>query len=530
MSPSVFDMQSGERDRSLWIATAAFALVCLLLYLPAMDRWVVGDDMRNHVWATTHGFNITLNEDRFFRPLENLVNAANTWLLGPDRNALNFFVALFGLVASAHFVMRLARRVYPESRTYPFLAGGYFALNSLAVGSVIQMDTISQQYATVFTLAACTWMMNEPPSRSRTHLVVTTLLLLLALSSKESALAVVAVLPLVMVLLQRPNRPFPLMSRTEIVGRLGITLLAFGIYIAARIAIGTKGWGDHGSLNAAIVGDPLHWIKQSIVMLAPLFYIGSTLDLFPWASPLRIGLSVALTSILMLCAGLGIRTLWSDSRAGRIIDRPSLRAPLGLLLLMGATLFPAVVTDHVSETWTYGPLPFASLLFWLLISRGWGALRAKHPAPVWRALAVGYLCIAAGWMAFGLREKVDLAVAISNTSARMFREASEIMGASPARSFTFCVSDDINANGETLPGRVGGSEVGSDLYRMQARVSHYNIFYDGPSEVLSYLLHYLRTLHSDREIRVKETSDCIRLSPFETSGAGTGPDAVNLKR
>jgi len=523
-------MQSGEKDRSLWLATGAFALVCLLLYLPAMDRWVVGDDMRNHIWATTHGFNITLNEDRFFRPLENLVNATNTWLLGPDRNALNFFVALFGLVASAHFVMRLARRIYPESKTYPFLAGGYFALNSLAVSSVIQIDTIAQQYATVFTLAACAWMMNEPPSRRRSHPVVTTLLLLLALCSKESALAVVAVLPFVMVLLQRPNRPFPLMSRTEIVGRLGITLLAFGIYLAARAAIGTRGWGGGGSLNAAIVLDPLHWSKQSIVMLAPLFYVGSTLDLFPWASSLRIGLSVALTSILMLCAGLGIRTLWSDLRAGRIIDQPSLRLPLGLFLLMGATLFPAAVIGHVSEYWTYGPLPFASLLLWLLISRGWGAFRARHPAPVWRAIAVGYLCIAAGWMAFGIREKVDLAVAISHTSESMFREASEIIAESPSRSFTFCVSDDINANGKIVPGRVSGTEVGLDLYRMQARVAHYHIFYDGPSEVLRYLSHYLRTLHSDREIRVKETSDCIRLTPFEATGAGTGPDAVNLQR
>ncbi len=70
-------------------------LVCVfLLYAPALERWVQGDDFSKYAWAIHYRFDLLEGENPFFRPLEHFVNAVNLSLVGPDGQSRAVIVAM----------------------------------------------------------------------------------------------------------------------------------------------------------------------------------------------------------------------------------------------------------------------------------------------------------------------------------------------------------------------------------------------------------------------------------------------------
>jgi len=316
----------------------------------------------------------------------------------------------------------------------------------------------------------------------------------LALLAKESAGGIVAGMPILVIFLRGHSASLERVHPGRLAARFALLVAAVLVaYVLLRWLAGTEAWGGSTSNNAQIVVDPVRWLINGVVLVAPVFYLGSTLDVFPWISPIRLAVSALLTAPLAIVAAMGVWSVWRD-RSSRDVQ-----LVVGLALLIGASLVPHALLGHVSETWSTGPLPFASLLLWMLVLRGWRALRI---GPAFRVAAVTYLVVAGCWMAFGVREKIDLSAAVAANSRHLFEQAQQVIAQTDG-DVTLCVSNEVNANGRRIDRRLAfEQQSGLSPHRLQRDSGRYNVFYDIPSYVLANVALYLEELHPDREVAV----------------------------
>jgi hypothetical protein len=468
-------------------------LCAFLLYAPALGRWVQGDDFFKYERSIRHGFEIFRGESFFFRPLENFVHAVNLSLVGPDSSLLSLAVSLAGFLVSTCLLFAIARRVAPDLGGYPLLAAGYFAFHSSAVSSVIQIDTISQQYATVFALAALLWSITGPARGQAVHFVGLVLLWLLCLLSKETSLGLVLACPLAVLFLREIC---PALGRSSIRKLLllgmSASLLALALYFLARSGSDANMTLDRitsmreGTRYRPIF-EPIALLKNALQLSAVTFHLGSSLDVFP---SIRLPRLVLSSSMTLIAAGI---SLWGLLGLGsRRQDRPAeepgsnLATLLALLLLCGGALVPTIAAGKLSELYSYALLPFVALLLGYLLALGWRRLSGSGLA--WRAAAWIAVVLVAAWMAFGVKEKVELAIRLSDRSREIFAALERQIGeTSPGKQLTLC------------PEREG------------AAGPEYSIFFRSDTALAAQMLPYLSGRHAGREIRMEPTPDCTPL-------------------
>jgi hypothetical protein len=506
------------------IGLALFSVVVAILYLPAIDRWIEGDDFRNQIWAVFDRFDIFSNKGRYFRPVENLVNALNTWLVGPDHNYVNTGFSIAGLILSTWLVMRIARQIFPTSAAYPLLAGGYLALHTLSVSPTVQIDTISQQYATVFSLAALAWFLSPPIRRAALAGVMGAAFCVLALGSKESSLGVVLALPgVVPLLLDRSTRLQLRSLWPKAIRLVPWAAIAVVVYLAGRVAVGTMFWGSTPEGGQELSADPVYALKNAVLLLGPTVYIGSTLDFLPYFQPARLALGAGLSLALLGVALVGATTLLRRE-GGAPAGSPSVQIVLGLVLLILASLFPVCLfNDYLFELWTYGQLPFASLLLWMLVTVGWGVITRRLTAPAIRWAGAAVVAVIAIVLVAGVREKVRLAVETGRESRIWYEAAIDAVRASPPGRVKLCIPREPTATAavETVAADRPLASLHSQIADRQP--GHYHIYYRTPDDYLSPTLsQFLTRLHPGRDVRFG-TKDCV---PFETRVAPAEPDTV----
>ena len=469
-------------------------LLCVfLLYAPALGRWVQGDDFFKYERSIDHGFEIFRGESFFFRPLENFVHAVNLFLVGPDSNLLSLAISMAGILISTCLLFAIARRLAPDRRGYPLLAAGYFAFHSSAVSSVIQIDTISQQYATVFALAALLWSISGPTRGQGVHFVGLVLLWFLCLVSKETSFGLVFACPLAVLFLKEICPALERFSIRKLL-LLGISasLVALALYLLARSGSDANMTLDR--LTSMREGtryrptfNPIALLQNAFQLTAVTSYLGSTLEVFPSIRWPRVVLSSVMTLIAAAISLWGLLGLVSRRRGMAEEERRSNRATLlALLLLCGGALVPTIAAGKLSELYSYALLPFVALTLGYLLVLGWEGMPGSGLA--WRAAAWVAVVLVAIWMAVGVSEKVQRAVRLSDRSREIFVALERQIGeTSAAKQLTLC------------PERAGTAG------------PEYSIFFRSDTALAAQMLPYLSRRHPQSEIRMEPTPGCTPL-------------------
>jgi len=469
-------------------------LLCvLLLYIPGTGRWVQGDDFFKYQRAIEQGFEIFRGEDFFFRPLENFVHALNLSLVGPDSSILSLGVSLAGILISTCLVFAIARRLLPGRPVYPLLAAGYFALHSSAVSSVIQIDTISQQYATVFALGGLLWSISGPARGRALHFAGLVTLWFLCLASKETGFGLVCACPLAVLFITGSSPRWARTSnRNLLLLGMGASALALAVYFLARSASDADLSLDR--LMRIPDGDryqptinPITILGNTFQLVAVTSYIGSSLDFFPSIRLPRVLLSSSITLIAAVISLRGLsRLIWPGASVTEQERRSRWATLSALLVLCGGSMVPAIALGKVSELYSYALLPFVALALaylWVM-----GGERLPDFGLAWRVTAWSAVLLAAIWMAIGVKEKVDLAVRLSARSREIFVALDRQIGETPpGKQLTFCA--------EVTP----------------SREPEYSIFFRSDPALAAQMLPYLSRRHPEREIRMAPTPDCTPL-------------------
>ena len=102
------DQEAVQSPARQWLLLAVILVSVFLLYAPALERWVQGDDFSKYEWAIHYRFNLLEGENPFFRPLEHFVNAVNLSLVGPDSSVLSLGVSMVGILISTCLVFFIA--------------------------------------------------------------------------------------------------------------------------------------------------------------------------------------------------------------------------------------------------------------------------------------------------------------------------------------------------------------------------------------------------------------------------------------
>ncbi|HEY52542.1 MAG TPA: hypothetical protein G4N94_03710 [Caldilineae bacterium] len=89
-----------------------------------------------------------------FRPVERLINAIDISVLGVHSFLFSHLMGLTGFIASVYLVYFLARRLLVHKERGALLVALGFSAMTSNVLSIVQVDSLSQQFATMFTLLA----------------------------------------------------------------------------------------------------------------------------------------------------------------------------------------------------------------------------------------------------------------------------------------------------------------------------------------------------------------------------------------
>lgn len=404
------------RVGSPWVVLPLLAGALLALYLPGFSSWAVTDDLQ-HLKGALLGVYPFKN---FFRPLESAVNIANVRLFGPENLVFARAVGLLGLFTVVVCTWVLGRRA-GGSAASAALAAALVVVSSLATASTVQIDTLSQQFVTVFALLFLLTLLAAEarglwPLRGLAYGFA-----LLALLSKESAPGLVAAVPLAALLLGPPKRTGRQVVRGLAGDYLAVSLVV-ALYAALRALSGVGfGQAESGQYNLEL--SPARLLRNMLLYGGSLLYTGgSTLDLFPVLKPVRVAAGCFLTAGLLVPSLVGAAGLVRAGKGGPL-------AGFALLALAGG--FPVALTARVSELYTYGSLPPYALLLGLSFPAGVGMLARRLRAPWLRPAAAAFAAVCLLWSAWGAAQKAGLVDELGGRSLGYVREARAFLDAVP---------------------------------------------------------------------------------------------------
>jgi hypothetical protein len=283
---------------------------------------------------------------------------------------------------SAYLVFLVARRL-DFSPLQSGLGSLIFLLAQGNVITVLSVDTFSGIGATLFGMIAI-WLVlrlhvesrgPRAPKLVQAGLVVAAFLL--SLLSKESSVALLAALGLILLALPEKRRG----EGTSLPAKRGPLLLLLLCLLATAFYLGLRA---KAGATPASLGAGQYQFRLSVnvlsnlgMLLAAALTPVSTVSTFVALERRDILSLLPVLALTVLSIGPAAYGLW---RNGRI------RLWLILALLALILLFPMLLLNHVSELYVYGSMPFIALL----LGAGWGAvveLLAGRPLLRFAALA-----------------------------------------------------------------------------------------------------------------------------------------------
>lgn len=420
-------------------------ILLLAIYHPAWQISPYADDFTVMRAAETGIANGAYAGQYMFRPLELFIVQLSLFLQGNPQ--LVKVVSLAAFLLSVVLLFWLAVRVRPSDLALPLIATGLFACHSIPVSAVTQIDTVSQQLATLATLAVFGWYLFGPQARPLRYHAVGAGLMLLALTSKEVSVGAVLALPVALALADLLSGSRSLVAvRNRAIIMAATAGVVFAIYMGLRYWAGSILFVDDGLERYTLLENgPANVLKNVVLLLGAVSYMGSTLEVFLLEDPLRIAASVALTIAFNGLAVLGLLATLRDLRAQRA-ERAELAPVVAAGVMLGASLFPIAITGWPSELHAYLPAPFYALVAAFFALRGWRALRDRLRVTPRVMNRAGIAAFAAGccWLLLGASEKVAWSAAVGARSQAFYEQLTAwyLEEDAPAESALACLVED----------------------------------------------------------------------------------------
>ena len=412
---------SYAKHNSIWYFAGLVGLAAWL-YWPSLSFWAVNDDFAYLLASVPpdHGNNHAQIYTTF-RPLERLVIWLNLRFFGDDSLVFSQIISLIGFLLCLWCVYDLSRFCCRRARWTPWIAAMFFACSPISVASVIQIDTLSQQYASVFTLLSCRFLLKSAT------IWPGLLAMFLAMLSKETAFGVLAALPAAALLLQAPQ---PRASRKKLFATYAGAAALFGIYLLLRIILKIPfNYPGHHRYDFSF--SPQHLVKNGIFFFGNLVYMGTSLDIFPSIHSVRLLISIAFTVVIALILGIGMRNLLQSPFSPRPF--------LGLILLMMAGFFPVGLLKSVSELYCYSAVPFWAMIVGMLagqtLERFGDIMRSRRILSI---AFMAYTLLLCSWMLRGSREKLAFRAELSRKSRQYFAETAAFLNTLPDEPALLC--------------------------------------------------------------------------------------------
>jgi len=433
-----------------------------VLYFRAFLVLPYGDDLLRLSNAATHGFDIQYEFEKY-RPIERLITAASYSLFGL-RNTLGVLANLFGLFVSSFLVWKIARSFRPDSLAYPCTACVLFAFHSINVSAVFQIDTISQQYATVFALLAFYWYASCWQRSPLIYHGVGTLLLFLMLMSKEVATGIALALPIVVAVARgyagAPGAGIP--RRDLVLGICGSLLATLSFLYLWQTVCGFSMLSVGEDYGRA--WSPLKSLKGMALLYGGVVYLGSTLDVLVKGDLTRIIVSGCMSIVLFVLSigGLSavVRTRAPELRKGLAWSGAASAVAL-------AASFPVCALKQPSELHGYLVVPFFALAATYFVDLGLlkAGSRLQLGTRPMHVIGVLLLAVYVAWMSHGTLEKLSLARQVGERSMQYLEQIVAWQETLPEGKSEVCVVGDYLDNATSLESYSVFVEENRDLIR-----------------------------------------------------------------
>lgn len=323
--------------------------------------------------------------DDIYRPLRTVSFAIDKSLFGlraPLYRAENLAWHLLAVFLAFRLLSRLFSSPFPAA-----LGAGLFALHPLQAQSVSWISSRGDLMAAVFLLGAALLLLREEVSPLRT--AAGAALYALALLSKESAIALLAIVPAFDLL-------FPARPRFRPVTLIVLAAITAG-FLALRFSVAT-GQGAPTVAQALEAGPAtLYLLKETLIPVNLLPYTGGSLD-FSVSTTLGTVLLLALGAILLLAFARGRREpllafglLWTAFCLGPVSGLAPLKAlaeaRYAYLPLLGAGMLLACAAKRTGRSGPvlagcvlalFGAHSFSESRVWTTDGRLWGAAVSRQ--------------------------------------------------------------------------------------------------------------------------------------------------------
>tara|TARA_Y100000996_G_scaffold385814_1_gene343427 strand:+ start:691 stop:2211 length:1521 start_codon:yes stop_codon:yes gene_type:complete len=410
---------------------SAYALIILYLYSPSLKIWAMGDDF------STVLITLINPEERWeifstggfaFRPLERLLNAIDSTINGPFSTVITHCFSLVSFSLSALLVFLITNYLFKSKLILSFTCTILFIVSPNNVASITQIDTVSQQLATLFILFSIWWILTRTEINQFLYHSVFGISLFLALMSKENPIGIIFVIPVATFLMRIGINDFKYSSTYKhLLVCYGTVISVFMFYMFLRSHFGFELKGS----NQYQVGISLiDLMKNSLHIIGSVVYPGSSLEIYPnfQFHKIIISLSLFLSFLIITIPYIKHKYLANGMNTlsfKNIFKQKGIPIYLSLIMLIFSGLVPVILIGKMSELYTYLLTPFYSMFLGILFYESIYYSKEKSTSSHYYFNLVAFFCLIL-WLGYGTKNKVNHLIYTDKKTKQYYSVISDI--------------------------------------------------------------------------------------------------------
>lgn len=462
-------------DRRIAAQWMLWSVLAILLYYPSYRTYPFFDDIEHVQWVVAYGASFLQHpESPMFRPFERLI-VGISWRMPGGGFWLAKTSSLIFLLVKTAMVASLCRTLL--GRRWPLLRFAIpilYLVHPMHVASIIKIDTISENLASLFDLAVVATLaplcMSEAPVTRATAFRISLTVAgwsILGMLSKEAYLGMAAASPLlVAIAASRPGAGRQTRSAFAISG--SFTAITLALYFALRRAAGYH-LVSGTAYTPARYQFHFGWnvLLNAVASFGASLFPGSTLKVFVHFDLAYIVLA---SSLVLVSAVLYVPECLAFLRAtasGGLRTSGQLRLLWLFAAAAVASLFPGgLVNGLISENQSEATIPFV-LLFVFLVPACMMEAAPSKPMQGRRAATIAILSMMAALMVSATSEKVEAAHALSVRAVAFGDAIVKRYKERPVPHFFLCVPpDSMTRDKYSIFSMSDGLLAGAQMYRL----------------------------------------------------------------